>query len=339
MARSKRILVTNRAGIGDVILSTSVLRGLKEKFPDSHLALLVGTNVFDLMVGLPFIDEVITYERDQDSLFRIVKQVWRYDVAICLDFTYRSALLAFLAAIPVRAGLRHKRGIFLTHATERDPKQEEIYEPYNFANIIKRTTGIELTGDLTKLEVGAATVQDRQKVDTLFTQAGIKEKMPVIAIVPFSSANAKNWPLEAIQQLIVQLKAEHDYTVVLLGAHNERDQAAVLQGAENWLGLTTLTEMAEILRRCQLFIGHCSGPIHLAAAVGVPIVALYGATSSLHWAPKNHTAVVEHPMSCTPCDATGFQCSHKQCMKSITVEEVLKACEKFGVLHEVQGGI
>lgn len=329
MVRPKRILVTNRAGIGDVILSTSVLKAIKNKYPDSHLTLLVGRNVFDLVCGLPFIDTIITYERDQDSTFSIVKQIWRYDLAICLDFTYRSALLSFLAAIPVRAGLRHKRGIFLTHATDRDPHQEEIYEPFNFAHIIQRTIGVELEGDFTALEVSPASQRDLAAVDELFAKAHLDSGYPVVAIAPFSSADAKNWPLELFQKLIFELKDRYHCTVVLLGAQPQRQQAAVLQQAENWLGQTRLTEMAEIMRRAKLFIGHCSGPIHIAAATGVPIIALYGATASAHWAPPKNTIVVEHPLECTPCDATGFQCDHKKCMNQITVNEVLAACEKL----------
>ncbi|MDU2063348.1 MAG: lipopolysaccharide heptosyltransferase II [Sporomusaceae bacterium] len=327
MAGSKRILVTNRAGIGDVILSTPIFKALKDKFPDSHLAVLVGSNVYDLLKGLSFIDEIITYERGRDSVWSIIKKIWRYDVAICLDFTYRSALFAFLAAIPLRAGLRHKRGLFLNRPVERDAQQEFIYEPYNYAGIIQRSLQMTLEGDLTKLFVSPATPQDLQSVDSLFKEAKLSSTAKIITIVPFSSADAKNWPLENVQSLIRQLRHNYNCEIVLLGSAADRPKSEKLVDGVNWLGRTTLTEMAEIIRRSDLFIGHCSGPIHIAAATQTPIIALYGATSSAHWAPKNRTVVVEHPLSCTPCDATGFQCDHKQCMQSITLEEVLTACK------------
>jgi lipopolysaccharide heptosyltransferase II len=329
MVRSKRILVTNRAGIGDVILSTPVLKALKEKFPDSHLTLLAGRNVYPLLKGLPFLDEIITYERDEDSTLSIVRKIWRYDLAICLDFTYRSAVMAFLAAIPVRAGLRHKRGKFLTHAVNRDPAQEETYEPYNFANIIQQTTGIELTGDLTELAVGVATVKDKEYVDSLFKQAGIYKGEPVLAIAPFSSDKVKDWPVESLPEIITALKSYYDCHIVLLGSASQRQRVAGLGNVENWLGLTSLTEMAEVLRRTKVFFGVCSGPLHIAAAVKVPIVALYGASSSRHWAPKNRAVILEHSFPCQPCYATEMQCGRQQCMKSITTAEVMVGCKKL----------
>jgi ADP-heptose:LPS heptosyltransferase len=102
----KNILISNRAGIGDVILTTPILRALKDKFPDSKVTLMISPNSIQVVNGLDFIDEIITYDKKKDSVWKIVKHIWRYDIALCLDFKYRTVVMAYLAGIPVRAGLK-----------------------------------------------------------------------------------------------------------------------------------------------------------------------------------------------------------------------------------------
>ncbi len=324
----KKIAVFNCNGIGDVILSTPILKSLHDTYPDSKITFVVRPIVKDVVAGLSFIDNVVTYEKGQ-PIWPVIRQIWRYDIALCLDFKYRSAVMPFLAMVPIRAGLKHKRGLFMTHAVPRDPNEEAIYEPYNFANIIRNSIGIAINGDLTKLYVSPATQQEQENVDNLFksiTPAG-----KVVAIAPFTSAEHKDWPISYYQGLIDKLTAAGDCKVVVLGAANDAAKANFVN-ATNWVGRTSLAGMAEVLRRCSLFVGNCSGPLHIAAAVGVPIVAIYGSTSAKHWAPRNNTIVIQRNLQCSPCDGRNIRCNDHVCLNSIPVEEVFSACQKFLVL-------
>ena len=325
-----KILVLQQNALGDVVISTGVLKALREKFPQSRIAFLVSPETADL-VRLPFVDEVISYTKGMPML-PVIKKIWRYNVAICLDFKYRSAVVPFLGCIPVRAGLAHKRKLFLTHAVERQAKSETVYFTEYLADVIYQTIGIELDRgpSLTHLYVAEATESDKKAVDLLLKTDGLKIK---IAIAPFSSTTAKDWPVEYYRALIERLSKAENVEFLILGG--KKDCARDFPAAENifdFRGKTKLTESAELLRRADYFIGSCSAPLHIATAVGTPALALYGASSPNKWAPMHRCIHLEHPQACTPCDRIcyGGACNGQNtCMKAITVDEVYTALQKL----------
>jgi lipopolysaccharide heptosyltransferase II len=325
-----KILVLQQNALGDVVLSTGVLKALREKFPQSRIAFLVSPETADL-VRLPFVDEVIPYTKGMPML-PVIRKIWRYNAAICLDFKYRSAVVPFLGCIPVRAGLAHKRKLFLTHAVERQAESETVYFAEYLADVIYQTVGIELDREhsLTQLYVAEATDSDKKAVDLLLKADAMKVK---IAIAPFSSTTAKDWPVEYYRALIERLSKIENVEFLILGG--KKDREIEFPAAENifdFRGKAKLTETAELLRRADYFIGGCSAPLHIAAAVGTPAVALYGATSPNKWAPRHRCIHLEHPQECTPCDRIcyGGACNGQNtCMKAITVDEVYTALQKL----------
>ena len=324
----KKVVFVNGNAVGDVILSTAVIKAFRKQFPKSKITFLVREETAPIVRRLPFIDEVVCYEKGEPML-PVVRKLWRSSIAICLDFKYRSAVVPFLAAIPIRAGMAHKRKLFLSHPVDRDKNEELIYEAENFAGIIERSIGIKLKGDLHSLYVSPATEKEKGYVRNLLQ--AISPKKIKIAIAPFSSNKAKNWGLEKYEQLIEILKHEYDVEVLLLGSKRDKaENSFSTKYVTDLRGLTSLTELAEILRQVDYFIGSCSGPLHMAAAANLPILALYGATSSNHWAPKNKTIVLQHTIDCSPCDRRGYACDKDYaCMKMITVEAVHAACRQM----------
>lgn len=322
----KKIAVIACNGIGDAILATPVLRSLRTKYPKSKITFIVTPIIKSIVEGLPFIDDVIVYEKGA-PMWPVIRHIWRYDAAIILDFKYRSAVIPFLARIPVRAGLAHKRGLFLTHKAQRDFNEENIYEPYNFAAIINKTLGISLEGDFTQLYIADATDESKKKVDDLFETLDIKPDEKIIAIsTTFNKADKKDWPY--YEELIDELKKRVKCKIILLGTSNNAKNAN-FPNAFNWIGKTTLNETGEILRRCNLYIGNCSGPLHIAAATNVPIVAIYASTSAKRWAPKHNTIVVQKEiLPCSPCYGQHIHCDDYRCLTSTTVDDVLEACIK-----------
>lgn len=318
----KRIFVSKRGGLGDVILATPILRGLKEKYPHSHIALMTFYNAKDLMTGLPFIDEVIPYDKKKDNSLALIKKIWRYDMALFLDLQYRPALLAWLARIPVRVGLKHKREWLLTHAVGEDSCFDEIYEPLNFANILERGLGLKLENDLTKLEVATVSEAARQSAEKLLTAVGLSNQ-PFIAVAPFTAYEPKDWPFENYVELIDQLEQQYSYPVVLLGG--AADAARVMPcKAINLVGKTSLMEMVYLIQQAKLLIGSCSGHMHVASAVKTPMVTLYGPGSSNRWAPKQGATVVSMNLPCSPCDSQAV-CGDNRCMQDLPVSQVYEA--------------
>lgn len=325
-----KIFISNRAGIGDTVLTTPLLKALREKFPESKITLMVSDYAISIVEGLPFVDEIIAYDKKKHSLVSVVKKIWKYDLALCLDFKYRTALMAYLARIPIRAGLRHKRKFFMTHPVERDLNYEMIYEPYNYSNIIKNSTGITLQGDLSKLYIGPVDEKDRIYAEHLLQKHAIDSACGFITIAPFTSWSPKNWPLEYYNELIKRFKTQNPFCeIVLVGEAG--DTANEISGAVSLLGQTTLKQMAEIIRRSSLFIGGCSGPIHIAAAVDTPIVGIYGPTSAKHWAPVRNSIILVQREECSPCDGRISFCEKGTCLKAITVDKVYEACNLIKV--------
>lgn len=325
-----KILLLQQNSLGDVVVSTGVLKAMREKFPQSHIAFLVSPETAAL-VDVPYVDEVVPYTKGM-PLLPVIRHLWHYDVAICLDYKYRSAVVPFFARIPVRAGLAHKRRILMTHAVDRNPRDMEMYFPEHLADIIYRSVGVKLTGDLTHLYVAEAAKADKQIVDKLI--AGQVGNRPLLAIAPFSSTVAKDWPLESYREMMRQLDESTELTYLLLGGPDDAGREFPLNSRVIDLrGRTNMVQTAELLRRADYFLGSCSAPLHIATAVGTPVVALYGSSSSPKWAPKHKCILVEHRWPCTPCDRIeyGWQCNHQYpCIKSITVAEVIEA------LHQLQ---
>lgn len=331
-----KILVLQQNALGDVVVSTGVLRALREKFPQSRIAFLVSPETADL-VRVPFVDEVVPYTKGMPML-PVIRRLWRYDAAICLDFKYRSAVVPFLARIPVRAGIAHKRKLFLTHPVERNPRDMEMYLPVHLADIMYRSIGLSLEGDLTHLCVADATAKDKARVDELFAE--VDDSRPMLAIAPFTSTPAKDWPVDSYRKLKAQLDKTMELNYMILGGEKDiQTEFPLGEHVYDMRGRTNLTETAELLRRADYFIGGCSAPLHIATAVGTPTIALYGSTSSSKWAPKHKSILVEHVQPCTPCDRIcyGGACHDTYpCMNGITPVQVYDALQKLMERYPVE---
>ncbi len=324
----EKILITQQNMIGDAVISTGFVKAVRETFPKSKIAYMVLPEAANL-VKLPFIDEIVPYKKGMPIL-PVIKKIWRYDVALCLDFKYKSALLPFLAMIPVRAGLTHKRKLFMSNSIALDEvESEQIYFNNYMAQVIEKCIGIKLQGDLTKLYVADATDAEKIAVDKILPRS---EKL-TIAIAPFTSTLIKNLPIETYKAVMQKLRTTENCRFVLIGG--KADAQKNFYFAEDDIdlrGKTTLTEMAEVLRRADFLFSGCSAPLHIAAAVKTPTLAFYGPTSPLKWAPKNFCKYIYQKQECSPCDRVGhgkFCNMNNICMKSIEVEEILAAFESL----------
>ncbi|MBP2656494.1 MAG: rfaF 2 [Firmicutes bacterium] len=331
-----KIFVSNRAGVGDVILTTPILKAIKDKFPQSHLTFMTGPNCAELVNGLSFIDEVVLYNnksKQNSSMFNIIKKIWRSDIALLIDFKYRSAVIAFLAGIPIRAGLNHKRSLFMTHTAPLKEGREHNYEPYNYADIIRDSTGIDLLGDFSKLYVPKRSPEDVNFVTKLLASKGIMGDKPIVTIAPFTAWSMKNWPTHRYIELIKKIKASYDCDIVLTGDDTHDypggSELRQLSSIANLSGKTSLLQVTEIIARSKLLIGSCSGTIHMAAATNTPAVIIYGPTSPERWAPRKNVIILSKNTICSPCDGPAIGCPENQCIQSISVDEVFEASSKF----------
>lgn len=144
-----KIVISRLDNIGDVVMTTPIIYGLKKKYPTSRLILVVKPLAAKAVEGLPFIDEVIVFSKKNSisQQIDIIRRIWHADMAYLIDYTHRIALLAFLAGIRMRVGIKHKRGKLLTHAIEWEKEMDDIYDPVMFASLLKKSTGIDIMQD------------------------------------------------------------------------------------------------------------------------------------------------------------------------------------------------
>ncbi|VBB09308.1 Hypothetical protein LUCI_4598 [Lucifera butyrica] len=330
----QRFFISKLGGIGDVILVTPVLQKIKDNIPDAEIVISVYGNAREVLEGLPYIDEVIVYEKSTKDLIRVVKRVWGFEYAIFFDLAYRPALMSWLAGIKKRVGITHKRKWLLTNPLEEDSVGFNKYEPYNMANILKLGAGINVTDDdLTHLNIAERSVADKEYIDHLMNQAGLTNGN-FITIAPFTAFAPKDWPEENYIRLIQLLKTEYRLPIVLVGVPKNLDRAKPIEeagGVINFVGKTSFLQMAELIHRSSIIIGSCSGHMHAAAAVGTPAVVLYGPGDPERWAPKHKCKVIYLNYSCSPCDTDGRTqtCGERPCLNNIAPELVVDATKEF----------
>lgn len=326
-----KIFISKQAGIGDVVLLTPILAELKRQYPKSKITLMTFPNAFDAVVGLPFVDEVFSYDKNKDSIWKVIKKMRGYDVALLFDLQYRPALASFLARIPVRVGLAHKRKLWLTHSLPWEKHMDHTYEPYVFAEILQRTIGIKFPKEkLDKIYFSEISYKAEEVIVKELEQYGFSINTPYIACSPKTAFYLKDWSRENWKQLFSRLYDEYKIPVVVFGNYGKDNGLWDMPGVINLCGKTSLSEVAFIIKKAKLLVNSCSLPIHIAAAYGTPSVILYGYTDPKRWAPRENCTIVLANLSCSPCDGhNSVECKSAKCMQAITVEEVFVACREL----------
>jgi heptosyltransferase-2 len=317
-----RVVVRVPNWLGDVVMALPALAAVRAAHPGAHLAVAALGSVAPLFLertaAAP--DEVITITRDSEvSLLGS----GRFDHAILLTNSFRTAWSARQARIPQRwgysAGLRRP---LLTRAVPR-PRARVHQSEYYLQ--LARALGFPEVDPIPRLEVAPATAA---RAALLLEQRGAGAR-PVVGIAPGAAyGHAKRWPPARVAALIARLTSEGAECVVV-GAAGDRDAGREIESALpdgtraiDLIGATDLRVLIGVLARCAVFVSNDSGAMHLAAAVGVPVTAIFGPTDERATAPLGaaHDVLV-HPVFCRPCMLRECPIDHR-CMKGITVDAV-----------------
>jgi len=336
----RRILIVRTDRLGDVLLSTPVIKALRQEFPQSYISMLVSSYTQDVLDGNPDLDEIITFDKDAKDtsgwwpVFKFIQGLRKkkFDLAIILHPTVRMHLLTFLSGIPRRLGYDRKFGFLLTDRIKHTKQAGQKHES-EYALDLVRYLGIEAIDKTLFMPIK----QESEKwVETLFKEAGIKDNDRLLAIHPAASCPSKIWPGERFAEIADQLAGQYGFKVVIVSGAKDTQKAEVMiknmrTKALNLAGKTSISQLASLLNRCQLFISTDSGPIHVASALGVPVIAIFGRSqaglSPQRWGPLGAKNKVLHKtVGCTICLAHNCQ-KDFACLKATTVEDVLKAAE------------
>ena len=344
-ATVKNILVLRYRFIGDTILTVPFLRNLRYAEPDAHIAWVVAPGSSEVVSGIPYVNELIYWDpttihadsrgghrtwRDKLAFIRELRSR-RFDKVYVLKRSFSSALMAFFSGARQRIGFATEgRGFLLTRSIPYRPEQHEVL---SFLDILT-ADGISINDDYLESWVTPQEADDAEKV---LSSMGAGQSN-LLAIHPFGSIYEKTWPIERFARVATLLQTQFALTPVILGGKGdvkafERSRHLFPSATCNLVGKCNIRTTQAVLYRSTLFLGNDSGIMHLAAAAGLPLVAVFGPTSPTRFGPWGEKAhVVYSKFPCSPCRQKYFtECepaaySRPACINAISIDEVLDLC-------------
>jgi lipopolysaccharide heptosyltransferase II len=346
-----KILVRATNWVGDGVMSLPALKALQERFPSAEIVMVVKPSVADLYLHHPAVNRLIVYDaagehRDPGGFGKLVEQIRseRFDMAVLFQNAFHAAWMAWRSRIPVRIGYGLEgRGVLLTDSVPVPPPalyghQSNYYLQLLFrAGLIERVTPVErIPLEIENSEKAWATRQ--------LKSLGLGGPRFLIGLTPGAAfGSAKRWLLDRYANLADRLIGALNADVLIFGSPSEKPLAEeIAHGMSHtpviMTGETTLRQLISLLVQCRLVITNDSGPMHLAAALGLPVVAIFGSTDETATGPVSPLArIVKHPVDCSPCGLRECPIDFR-CMKGVTVDQVHRAVlgliKEYGVTHE-----
>lgn len=352
----KKILIVRSDRIGDVVLTTPIIKIIRDHYPQSHIAFLTGPKTIDLVEGNPYLNEVIIYDKYRlhkdffkTILFSFALKKKKFDVALIFNPSKRAHWICWLANIPVRIGYSRKSGFLLTHRF-KDKKGEGLQSESFYNEELLSVLGIPMrystelfVPDLDFRQNGSC-----RRNTPLFSQAA-KSGVPVSAppilskfkdetflvINPSASCPSKKWPAQNFALLCNLIFEKLNLHIVLIG--NDEDCKKVQDLSRAPLNVLSenlkLNELASLFKKTCLHISGDTGPMHIASAVGTPVISIFGRNlpglGPKRWAPlKGNNSYVQKNIGCNPCLAHDCHLDF-DCLKTIKVEDIFKSVRNY----------
>jgi heptosyltransferase-2 len=319
--------------IGDAVMATPALRAIRAAFPDAHMAIVANPMVAELFAFHPDCDQVIRFDKRSGhggagGFWRFCHALRRerFALAILLQNAFEAAAMAMLAGIPRRAGYRTDgRGLLLSSGVTAVDKKHGLHHVDYYLHMLHQL-GIDSGDRRLRLAVTAE------------EQAAANERLGAgdwVAVNPGASYGAaKRWIPERFAAVADGLAGEFGVRIVLTGGPGEAEIGRDIERAMkvppvNLIGLTSVRELMAVLAQCRLVVTNDSGPMHIAAAFGVPLVAVFGPTDHTTTSPlADNCRIVRSAADCAPCMLRECPTDH-HCMIDVTAGMVLDAAREL----------
>jgi ADP-heptose:LPS heptosyltransferase len=334
----KKICVIHLNQIGDLVFSLPLLKALREHHPAATIHSIIRPYLHDLLAPSPYVDQLIHRKEGWMDGLNLLRQIRRnrYDLVISLSSSVECLMLANLSGARVKAGFEHPPWDWGLHVKD---KIEGHHSWYNNLKLLRRLD----VGVSQKDYVGLLTLPDpaerEKKSGTGWTWP--RDKYAVIAAGTSARRKVKAWEERKFGELIVRLKETYDLNPVLVGSGSdqnvhrqviemikEADRKNEVREVYDLTGKIGLLDLCYILRDASLFVGVDSGLMHLASALDIPVVGIFGPTDPFYVGPlnKRSVAVREEGLDCMPCYLKG--CEERACLKKLEVDKVFRSCEQ-----------
>ena len=333
------VLVRGTNWIGDVIMTLPAISAIRRSLPRSRITVLAKPWVAELYRISPDVDAVMEYESPGQhdgiaGMCRLAGQLHGegFAMAILLQNAMEAAIIAWLARIPLRMGYNSDgRGILLTHSVQRTKEIRTVHQIHYYLEMLK-SLGFQPAGDKPRLQTGE---EFRNISRNILNRYHVTPEDTLVGMAPGATFGpAKMWFPRRFAAVGDRLCDAFAARVMLFGSKGDRERAeAVQQYARhpfiNLAGTTSLQEAIALIGTCRLFITNDSGLMHLAGALGIPLVAVFGSTNPVTTSPVGEDSIIIHrDVACSPClkkvCPTDFRC-----MDLISADDVYDAAEQL----------
>ena len=337
-SKINRILIRATNWVGDAVMTIPALEAVRDNFPASTLVVLARPWVIPLFENHPAVDHVLPirkgegYLSDLVEIIRVARLIRRhkFDLAILFQNAFEAALLACLGGIRFRIGYNTDgRRFLLSHAAIRNDKILKLHQVEYYLSLLKAIGWTARSKD-SRLFIGE---KDMETMRYLLLSKGIGEDDFLLGLSPGAVFGpAKRWPAERFAFIGDRASERWGAKVLVLGSERERDICMVVcksmkHAMLNLCGMTTIGEAMALIKRCRFFVTNDSGLMHIAAALNVPMVAIFGSTDPVTTGPRSQKArIVKHRIDCSPCLRPECPTDYR-CMLDIEPEEVWKEME------------
>lgn len=328
----RRMVIRTPNWVGDAVMSTPFLRAVRKNFPHTDISLLAKPWVAPVYANNPHIDHIIIYDaagrhRGFSGKFSLAKDLRKhdFDMALLLQNAFEAAFLTWMAAIPIRLGYdTDARKMLLTHPVHRYPALKRLHQIEYYLEILN---GAKLAAVSSEMEIFITDAEKAQAIQHI--RAGGCLEKAVIGINPGAAyGTAKRWFADRFAELSNRLKSIPDVCFLVFGGPGEEAlgkqiAASVGNRCINLCGKTSLRQAIALIDQCRLFITNDSGLMHVAAALNLPQIAIFGPTDHTTTSARSHLShIIRMPVACSPCMKPDCPIDH-QCMDAVSVDHVL----------------
>lgn len=334
------ILIRATNWVGDAVMTLPALEAVSESFPSAKITVLARPWVAPLFENHPAVSDVMVFQKNESfikditeirSLVESIKEK-QFDLAILFQNAFEAAIIAYLGGVKNRVGFDSDgRGILLTHPIKRTNEIFKVHQVEYYLSIIK-ALGFKAESRNPVIYISE---NNFNRADDILKKNGINNDDFILGFAPGAIfGNAKKWPPERFAEIGDIAAQRWGAKTIIFGSKKEKYIGSVVSNLMihtpvDFCGITSLEEAIAIISRCNFFVSNDSGLMHVAAALGVPTLAIFGSTDHIATGPRGpKTRVIKHNIDCAPCLKQECPTDFK-CMLSITPDEVWQEMEQF----------
>jgi len=339
----QKILIINLAGIGDMLLSTPALRALRKSYPEAEISMLVTNKVYGIVKDLAYIDKIFLFKLGYGGIMPLARIFGNLKTLLVLRSMHFDLAVNMRTLVSVK-GARKIKFLLDFISPEKTAGRDTAGRGYFFdIRIPEKDLGakFEMEYDIDTVRALGAEVLDRtidfkieekvtKKVDGLLEKAGFGPRDCLIGVYP-GGMPSRQWPIENFAHVIDRINKIIPSKFVIALGKSEVDLADKLIERTNvkminFTGMLNVKELGALIKRCKLFITNDTGPMHIAAILNIPLVAIRGSSDFMRFDPRNisnNAVVLYKKVDCAPCEKVS--CDDLKCMKAILPEEVEEA--------------